>query len=110
MILMIIEKLQKLKAAEIKMILIALEVGQLTVKNMACLLNVSGIFMSEDMVRRRLEKLVRLGIFGKKKRKIELFKGFKREVVYFVKEKLVRNRRFVETVMKLWEDSMNWHK
>jgi len=107
---MIVEKLQKLKAAEIKMILIAIEAGQLTVKNMACLLNVSGIFMPEDMVRRRLEKLVRLGILEKKRRKIELFKGFKKEVVYFVKEKLVRNRRFVETVMKLWEDFMNLHK
>jgi len=107
---MVIEKLQKLTAVDIKMILIGIEAGQLTVKNMACLLNVSGIFMPEAMIRRRLDKLVRLGIFGKKKRKVELFKGCKKEVVYFVKEKYVSNRKFVETVMKLWEDLMNWHK
>jgi len=107
---MIIEKLQKLKAAEIKMILIALEVGQLTVKNMACLLNVSGIFMSEDMVRRRLEKLVKLGIFEKKRVVERHLFGKNMKVVYFVKDKLARSRRFAEDVIKMWEDYMNLHK
>jgi len=104
---MMIEKLQKLKALDVKIILKMIEAEESTASEMVSRLEADGIFLTEGMARRRMEKLVKIGLFGKRRKNVSMTLSKKIGTVYYIKKRYLNNEKFIREIKNIWEVFMN---
>jgi len=94
--------LYRLKPLELKILLLLTKNQELTIDGIIYYLSVDRIYVNKNIVRRRLLKLQRLGLVGKRRGTVLEFLVKKPAVYYKLSRSLKRNKKLLSKIMSIY--------